>query len=255
MDDEPCSIDLSVLRMKSLQFILSPGNFKFPLHYPYQFFKTFIRNLFCSNLSLLSIHFTMAQSTSDYTAFWNWFSSVSTHYFEIDKSADVQKDLYALKARLAELNESLTFEIGPVRDNGRRELVISADGIKAAFPQVIDLVHAAPEFEQWTIFAFRQPQKEIAELHYGPLRVSYTDIYFRAMPDGDKLAAELHIRNYEESEWWNGAMFILLDNVVGEYQTEMRLGHLSRVKLQEAEIGNLQPLAALADVAGPAPVL
>lgn len=196
-----------------------------------------------------------ASPTSDYTTFWNWFSSVSTHYFEIDKSVDVQKDLLALKARLAEINESLTFEIGPVRDDGRRELVISADGIKAAFPQVIDLVHAAPEFEHWTIFAFRQPKKEITELHYGPLRVSYTDIYFRAIPDGDKLAVELHIRNYEECEWWNGAMFILLDNVIGEYQTEMRLGHLSRVKLHEGEISNLLPLVALAGVIGPAPVL
>ncbi|MCA6364136.1 MAG: hypothetical protein IM638_13955 [Bacteroidetes bacterium] len=194
-------------------------------------------------------------SPAQYTAFWNWFSSVSTHYFNIEKSTHVQHDLHQLKAKLSEVNKSLTFEIGPVRENGKRELVISADGIKSVFPIVIDLVHLAPELAQWTIFAFRQPKKEFTVLEYGPLRVSYDDIYFRATPEGDKLAIELHIRNYKEDDIWNGAMFILLDNVIGEYQTEMRLGHLSRIKLQEAEISNLQPLSALADVAGPAPVL
>ncbi|MCU0435455.1 MAG: hypothetical protein MUC87_18500 [Bacteroidia bacterium] len=192
---------------------------------------------------------------AQYTAFWNWFSSVSTHYFAIEKSTHIQNDLHQLKAKLSEVNESLTFEIGPVRENGKRELVISADGIKTVFPVVIDLVHQAPELAQWTIFAFRQPKKEFTVLEYGPLRVSYDDIYFRATPEGDKLDIELHIRNYTESDLWNGAMFILLDNVIGEYQTEMRLGHLSRKNLREADVPHLQPLLALAEVAGPAPIL
>jgi hypothetical protein len=66
-----------------------------------------------------------------------------------------------LNRQLNKVNSDLTFEFGPIL-NGKREFVVTADGIAAAFPAVEAHVQAAPTFDDWTIVAFRQPKDQIS---------------------------------------------------------------------------------------------
>src|SRR4030095_14054404 len=84
--------------------------------------------------------------------FWKWFENNEAALFDFEKDQEAVFD--RLAAALHRVHPDLTFEFGPKHDN-RREFVISADGIKDAFPKVISLHTAAPRLPRWTFIRFR----------------------------------------------------------------------------------------------------
>lgn len=67
--------------------------------------------------------------------FWDWFSKKAHLYFNFEQDQVV---LFSkLKAALEKINPDLTFEFSPIFEDGSREFIISADGIKSVFPTVI----------------------------------------------------------------------------------------------------------------------
>ena len=63
--------------------------------------------------------------------FWRWFQANETRLFDFEKDQD--RVFNELQMQLHRIQPSLTFEFGP-KEEGKREFVISADGIKDAFP-------------------------------------------------------------------------------------------------------------------------
>ena len=93
-------------------------------------------------------------------AFWNWFlrNDDDLMHFERDRESIFD----TLASELQKVHPDLTFEFGPEED-GCREFVISAGGIKKAFPAVRSLVAAAPELSGWKVTAFR-PRRPIGNI-------------------------------------------------------------------------------------------
>ncbi|MBC8044782.1 MAG: hypothetical protein IAF08_15195 [Rhizobacter sp.] len=175
--------------------------------------------------------------------FWDWFSKNSDKYFHFEKN---QNTIFPkLKTELEKIHPDLTFEFSSILHDGTREFVVSADGIKSVFPLVTDLVKQAPIIPRWKIRAFRQPRREITQLTYQSLTINFEDVFFRYAKDNGKVGLELNIRGFYESPEWNAAAFILLDNVLGEYDTEMSLSYIDKKALDENEVGNLFPIKAL----------
>src|SRR4051812_39573525 len=84
--------------------------------------------------------------------------------------------LDSLGAALAGVDSNLTFEIGPPRAD--RELVLSADGIRAAFPEVEALAAAAPALAGWQVIKFRPRRRPLNTLQlngrsFDPKRVRF----------------------------------------------------------------------------------
>ncbi|MDQ0639852.1 hypothetical protein QF042_003417 [Pedobacter sp. W3I1] len=178
--------------------------------------------------------------------FWNWFSKKADLYFHFERNRDV---LFSkLKAELEKIHPDLTFEFSPVFEDGTRELVISADGIKSIFPIVIKLVKQAPILQKWKIIAFRQPHKEVTQINYQDLTINLKDVFFRYSKDKGQVGLELNIRGFYESPEWTAGIFILLDNVIGEYHTEMSLSHIYKKQLDETEVNNLFPIENLPQI-------
>jgi len=175
--------------------------------------------------------------------FWDWFSERSNQYFEFEKDQD--KLFNELKLRLNKINADLTFEFGPISQNKQREFIISADGIKKSFPDVIKLVAAAPEFSNFKIIAFRQPHLDFTQINYKDIQLDFKDVFFRYGKDSGKIGIELNIRGYQENNDWGTASFILLDTILGEYDTEMNLSWIDRKELNELEFQNLLPITDL----------
>jgi hypothetical protein len=73
-------------------------------------------------------------------------------------------------------------------------LVISADGIRSAFPFVSKLVHIAPEIDKWKIVAFRQPVTDFSEIQLLDIKLNLDDVYFRFAKDNGKLNIELNLK-------------------------------------------------------------
>lgn len=181
--------------------------------------------------------------------FWKWFTK---HQQELYHFEDNQNALFdELSKRLKNVNENLVFEFSPIRDNGIREFSISADGIKAVFPFVIEVIEQAPDLINWEFYAFRQrvPGDDIIINFEKDIKLSYSDIYFRYGEDEEKIGVELNIRNYDpEIIAIKSAVFILLDGLIGEYDMETRISWIEFVALDEEKIDKLHPLIFLRDL-------
>ena len=108
--------------------------------------------------------------------FWNWFSKNSDKLYSFEQNQDFL--FHRLREELSKIDPNLVFEFSPVLDNGKREFVISADGIKSSFDSVENLAKNAPELPTWDIVAFRQPKPITDTFCYEDLEVSFDDIYF-----------------------------------------------------------------------------
>ena len=100
-----------------------------------------MRGALCERLLLLSIKiFTwdvfMLLGKSKESKYWQWFENNQDKVFN------------ELSHKLKNVHKNLTFEFGPIINN-QREFVISAGGIKAAFPAVEILYNNTPKVKRF----------------------------------------------------------------------------------------------------------
>lgn len=176
-------------------------------------------------------------------ALWSWFR----------KSGEAFRDPHALDPRaieklgslLSAIEDGLVFEF-VMADGRANELVISADGRPELFGAVIDVVKAAPALEGWKVTAFRQPGPTTVSIEMGGSKMSYEDIWFRASSSRGRTDLVLAVRGMTEQnhEQLAGAVFILLDNALGEYVAGTSLGEVSFADLPaDPPSGGFRPLA------------
>jgi hypothetical protein len=143
----------------------------------------------------------------------------------------------------------LTFEFGPIRE-GRREFVVSADGIRKSFPAVRRLVAAAPPLSRWIVTPFRPPASLDVVIQYAGVSLGPDDIWFTAEPDGEKIGLRLFVRglSYENLPVLASAGFILLDNALGEFAVETQVGFVEWKPLpDDPATDGLSPFRSIRD--------
>jgi len=160
-------------------------------------------------------------------AFWNWFAENEETYSKLH--AENREQLFDLLHRkLQKVNKHLVFEFSEETQNGKREFVISADGMLDAFDAVFDLHEAAPELIYFEIVAFRQPSDEPFSVQYGNWELSWDDVYYTALQDveQEEVNLKLYVKGLteENEEEMIQAVFILLDSVIGEYNMGVHAG-------------------------------
>jgi hypothetical protein len=178
--------------------------------------------------------------------FWNWFKKNSNKYFNYERDQD--NLFYQLKQKLDEIDLNLVFEFSKVNPDGNRKFIISADGIKQSFSNVFKLVELAPKMRGWEIVALRQPHPEINEIRYGHLFIDFNDIYFSYKKGISSIDLSLHIKEFDNSDEWTPASFIILDNIVGEHLAETYLGKITKELLDKDIVNELKPLSDLLQV-------
>jgi hypothetical protein len=154
--------------------------------------------------------------------FWKWFEAHEDElfHFEINREPVFDKISYALE----QVDPDLTFEIGP-EINGQREFVISAAGIKRAFPAVRELAAAAPQFRRWWITAFRPRRPVECAVETGGKRVSPDDVKFTLLDNGKSVGIQLFIPGFSENDTSLKQIgYLFLDEALGEFDVETKLG-------------------------------
>lgn len=196
--------------------------------------------------------------------FWHWFRINSTRMnivleaamdktFSDPNSKDVilMKKLFSeLQTQFNKIDKNLTFEFGPVKE-GKREFIVSADGIKATFPAVQKLVSAAPDLPDWKIIAFRPGGRLDSSIETPNGTLSPDDIWFAARLEAPKLALDVYVRGMtdENQKQMSLPAFLILDGVVGEYDVEMKIGSIdfNSIPTDPAAHG-LKPLRELPEI-------
>ncbi len=188
---------------------------------------------------------TDAPPVSPEAAFWAWFAASSDRLFDFDK--DRSAVFADVSAHLKPVDVGLIFEFGPVRE-GRREFVISADGIQKAFPAVRRLAAAAPPLARWTITAFR-PRHGAYVIEMQGRTLDPKDVKFVSRPEAGMVGLVVFLPGLtaESHDLLARMAFILLDSVLGEYDTETKVGSIAWKDAREAP-ADAQPLSALAAV-------
>jgi hypothetical protein len=157
--------------------------------------------------------------------FWNWFIHHEVELFGFDPGqvAEREKVFDALASELQKVDPDLAFEFGP--NGARREFVISAGGIKRAFPAVVSLANAAPTLSRWRVIAFRPRRTPFHIVEFGSKRVDPEDVQFSLLDNGKLAGIYLFIPGFREGDADLAQIgYLLLDGALGEYDVESRLG-------------------------------
>lgn len=193
-----------------------------------------MKRLFVLLLSLIAgiaLSCKRAQATPE--DFWKWFQSNEDMLFNVERNREQTFD--KLGAEMHKINPSLTFEFGPIED-GKRELVISADGIKEAFPQVEALYAAAPSLPRWKFVKFR-PRRMPMDVNYEGISVQAKLVRVQLVRDGQLADLTVFIPNYSEADHkaYSAIAFLLLDGALGEHDVETRVGQIKVEAAPEAQ--------------------
>lgn len=177
--------------------------------------------------------------------FWEWFTENNELYFEPDALEETHFE--CLLQRLKKIDKNLTFEIGPVNQAGKRELIISANGILSSFTSVMAMVEKAPSLTLWEVLPFRQRKPDaFDEVRIGNISVKKKDVFFKYAKDFGKIELELFIKGYiDENDTYKAAAFIILDHILGEYDTEMKISSIYFNSLNELNQNGLFPIDKL----------
>jgi hypothetical protein len=158
--------------------------------------------------------------------FWKWFQKNEDTVFHFEK--DRERVFDQLGTALQAVNPDLTFEFGPVTSDGKREFVISAGGIKSAFPAVEAVAQSAPPLPRWIIVKYRQRRNPINNLEYGGKKVRSAEVKYLLFRDDKpgKVGVMVFIPGYTEAErpTYGQIGYLFLDEALGEYDVEMRVG-------------------------------
>ncbi len=149
-----------------------------------------------------------------------------------------------LTQRLQLIDRKLVWEILP--SASPKQLVISADGNLKLFPTVRKVVAAAPKIPGWEVVSLRQPGPT-GVIQYQDAKADPNKILYTTDERVGKLDIVLYVPGVkgEPGENQVGAIFLLLDALIGEFLVETRIGSLDFYGLEKAPKG-AKPLAKLA---------
>jgi hypothetical protein len=174
--------------------------------------------------------------------FWNWFIEHEADLFDFE--ADRERIFDQLAAELQKVDPNLTFEFGP--KEARREFVISAGGIKSTFSAVVSLATAAPSLDRWHITAFRPRRTPPNVVEFRGKRVDPREVQFSLLDNGQMAGVYLFIPGFrEEDADLKQLGYLLLDEMLGEYDVESRLGLIKMLSPDIHTQGRRYPLTEL----------
>ena len=169
--------------------------------------------------------FSCSFQKTDEEKFWNWFCKNSQMIYDFESNREIVFD--RIQEQLHKINQNLAFEISSVKD-GKRDFVISADGIIEAFPFVEKLYAARPELEKWNFVKFRPRRKVANSIRIENKELESDDVKFMFIRDDcdGKVGIVLFLNgcNENEMEIYEQIGFLFLDEALGEYDTETYIG-------------------------------
>jgi hypothetical protein len=164
--------------------------------------------------------------------FWDWFTKHSDDFFHLNEE-NYDFLFTKLNKQLSKVNRDLTYEFSAELIDGNREFIISADGIYSAFPDVIQLVETAPEINDFKIIAFRQRGNDF-NIQYNEVELDPANVFFSYLVQDHHIDIILYIKGYDpNNQDWEGAAFILLDTLIGEYDVVTKIGEIDFRPFQE----------------------
>ena len=166
--------------------------------------------------------------------FWEWFLENEEMLLAVDNDSAYREEVFdALHSRLLQMDENLTFELGPREP--KRELILSAGGISESFPAVLRLKKAAPVLDRWELILFRPRRWPSGIIELGPHRVDSNEIYFTLLTREREIGIQLFIPGYNDNQEFKQIAYLFLDEALGEFDVETKVRFLKFLPTDEPE--------------------
>jgi hypothetical protein len=179
---------------------------------------------------------------TSYAEFWKWFRDHEGELLDFESARERVFDELAVQLR--NVDPDLTFEFGPKRK--RREFIVSAGGIKNAFPMVSALVAAAPNLECWRVIAFRPRRDPLNVVEFRGKSVDPKDVQFSLLDDGKRAGIYLFIPGFTKDDSdLKQIGYLLLDDALGEYDVECRVALIEMFSPETPTDGDRYQLSEL----------
>jgi hypothetical protein len=177
--------------------------------------------------------------------FWKWFETNEAGFYRFETNREKLFD--ELSKQMAKVHPDLTFEFGPIRNDGKREFVISAGGIRSAFPAVKAMFSAAPSLPRWHVTKFRPRRFPLSDIEYGGRRIKAADVAYAMYKDGSKVGIVLFFDDYkdQEKDLFGNIGYLLLDEALGEYDIETKVGFVEFHGRDSNQFKSARPLSHL----------
>ena len=191
--------------------------------------------------------FGLSAHASPETGFWDWFKKHEPELFGFESNPE---NIFAMLAdQLARVDPNLTFELGQIKE-GKRDFIISADGVKKAFPAVSALAGAAPTLPRWRVVRFRPRRSALSIVTLGGVTLAANDVAFTYRLENGKLSLTLYIDGYDKSkhQTYAGIGYLLLDEILGEYDLGTEISLIEFKAANAASRLPKLPLKALPDI-------
>ncbi len=197
-------------------------------------------------IGLLGMRGTMKDK---YQKFWDWFLDNEKFIWNnIEK--DSQKIGKLIDENLKKVNEDLAFDIYFEVHDGKRDFIISADGIEKIFPEVINLYEKSPKCSRWNIIAFRPKTNQKDQcIEIDALCLDYEKIYFKHNFNSIPFDIDVYIENYDgkDNRYVHG-YFLLLDTLIGEYEAVTSIRKTNVYPLKPEQKSELTKFIKLRDI-------
>jgi hypothetical protein len=175
--------------------------------------------------------------------FWRWFRRSERRLLAFQPGDERTLDL--LSDRLAAVHPDLTFEFGP-HGAVPREFVLSAAGMKGAFPAVRALLAAAPPLPAWRLIAFRPRRYPISVVTIGGVTLDPDDIEVSLLHNGRIVGLHIFVPGLLDGDTNFGqAIYLLLDEALGEETVETHVGPIEILPFEANTGGPRFPLPEL----------
>ena len=164
--------------------------------------------------------------------FWLWFKKNEGRLFDHGDCTGHLMDELHKQLRL--VHQNLVWEMSRVH-TGKRDFIISADGILEAFSAVEALADAAPPLNRWNIIRFRprEPDYHVGTLRMGDVVVNAEGIECAlcqavSKNGSRKLGVEVFIPGCpsKNDPPFRRVAYVLLDHALGEYDVECKVGYI-----------------------------
>lgn len=181
-----------------------------------------------------------------YTEFWEWFLDNEEVIFN-NIEQDTDKIVCDINERIKLVNNELEFEITLEVEDGKRNLIISADGVESIFNDVISFCEEAPDLRYWRVTSFRprlNQKNQIIDMD--GICLDYNDVYFQYSSNDDTIDINIYISGYDNDDnRYIHIYFLLLDSLIGEYDAVKMIKNTTIYPLEDSLMENLLPFRNL----------
>ncbi len=190
--------------------------------------------------------------------FWDWFTANSNKFLFVNDIEETEReklfDDFIL--HLHAYCDKLFFQMGGHPDAKKMELIITAEGLSQYFPNVEELVDAAPTLDNWEFIKFKQPHgpgviTKYRDIDFDPNKTIYIQLVNEQAPNEVGIHVCYADFDEEQKDIFVGGTYLMLDTLLGEKSTTLDISYLDIIKtpanITEYDFGHLCDLKEYID--------